>query len=449
MNIRIICLIFALTSSGMLQIIWAQSTYDLQFANESVNCTENQFCTILQIKSSDSDSMAFGSHTVFFEYNTNSINHPVYTALHYSNNETCTPFGTSPYTAAAFGSDTLSGEANVTTLMTFPNMGCPVITSSEWTTMGTLCFDIINPFQSSNLVFNQSLTIFNLNDNFPEHIQGNFQNLNVFPICATSDTDNDGLTDLVELNIGTSPTNTDTDGDLLTDNVEVNILLTNPLLIDTDNDGIFDVNEDPDLDNLNNGTELSIGTNPLNPDTDSDQLNDDIEISIASNPLDPDTDQDHVSDSIEAPNGNPINTDNDNLPNIIDDDDDNDGILTVNEDANQNNNPSDDDSDNDNLPDYLDPDLVAIHSPNKEHFNITIQAGQLITITQNNLAAKQVAVLKINSINGNTAHTYDIPPSQSSQATIQIPLPTFPTGVYIIGVYDKFGALIASQKNIL
>lgn len=49
-------------------------------------------------------------------------------------------------------------------------------------------------------------------------------------------------------------------------------------------------------------------------------------------------------------------TDGDGLPNFADPDDDNDGILTKDEDANGDGDPTNDDSDNDGTPDYLDSD---------------------------------------------------------------------------------------------
>ena len=51
-----------------------------------------------------------------------------------------------------------------------------------------------------------------------------------------------------------------------------------------------------------------------------------------------------------------LNTDGDSFPNYKDWDDDNDGILTKNEDPNGDNNPVNDDTDGDGVPNYLDSD---------------------------------------------------------------------------------------------
>jgi hypothetical protein len=65
-----------------------------------------------------------------------------------------------------------------------------------------------------------------------------------------ADSDNDGLTDDLELVHGTDPLNPDTDGDGLTDGDEVNLYATNPTLRDSDGDGFGD------------NVELGAGTNP-------------------------------------------------------------------------------------------------------------------------------------------------------------------------------------------
>ena len=75
-----------------------------------------------------------------------------------------------------------------------------------------------------------------------------------------------------------------------------------------------------------------------------------------------DHDNDGLASSLEIEDVNVesdprlVNTDGDQLPNYRDDDDDNDGVLTINEDANGDGDPRNDDTDGDGIPDYLDPD---------------------------------------------------------------------------------------------
>jgi len=75
---------------------------------------------------------------------------------------------------------------------------------------------------------------------------------------------------------------------------------TNPLVPDTDNDGLLD------------GKEIEIGTNPLNNDTDKDKLLDGDEIKNGTDPLNPDTDGDSILDGDEIENGTDPNLDDSN-----------------------------------------------------------------------------------------------------------------------------------------
>jgi len=67
------------------------------------------------------------------------------------------------------------------------------------------------------------------------------------------DSDNDGLTDAEEGQLGTDPFKADTDGDGLNDHQEAKVYLTNPLNPDTDGDGYLD------------GEEVSHGYDPKDP----------------------------------------------------------------------------------------------------------------------------------------------------------------------------------------
>ena len=60
--------------------------------------------------------------------------------------------------------------------------------------------------------------------------------------------------------------------------IECIILGTDPTLIDSDNNNINDFDEDTDNDELSNGLEVSYGTDLVSPDTDFDGLADGEEI---------------------------------------------------------------------------------------------------------------------------------------------------------------------------
>lgn len=146
-----------------------------------------------------------------------------------------------------------------------------------------------------------------------------------------SDTDGDGLSDGDEVYVyGSDPLLKDTDGDGLNDSLEVTIG-TSPTNPDSDGDGLPDGWEhdngldplsledddgatgDPDNDGLTNIQELAQGGDPQDPDTDDDDLTDGQEVLIGTSVTSSDTDGDGLSDSDEVTIGtNPLSTDSDN-----------------------------------------------------------------------------------------------------------------------------------------
>lgn len=144
----------------------------------------------------------------------------------------------------------------------------------------------------------------------------------------------------------------DTDGDGLADVTETNVTLTDPNNPDTDGDGI------------NDGDEVTAGTNPKNADTDGDGVLDGVD----ADPLDPtvgnpDSDGDGVNDVDDAfPNdaSESVDTDGDGIGNNADADDDGDGYSDQDENDNGTN-PLDagstpPDFDGDKISDRNDPD---------------------------------------------------------------------------------------------
>ena len=148
------------------------------------------------------------------------------------------------------------------------------------------------------------------------------------PLLA--DTDGDGISDGAEVNTyGSSPKVTDSDMDGLPDAQEVTLgtSLNNP---DTDGDGLLDgwevannlnplsavgddgASADIDSDGLTNLQEQSAGSNPRNADTDGDGLSDSVELTLGTNPTLADTDNDGLSDGEEQNIGtNPLLSDTD------------------------------------------------------------------------------------------------------------------------------------------
>lgn len=114
------------------------------------------------------------------------------------------------------------------------------------------------------------------------------------------DSDGDGLADVYEELIGTDIGNVDTDNDGLTDYQEVYITGTDPTKYDSLTEGVSDYDADNDSDGLSNGIEIELGTYPMDPDTDDDDLSDGEEVNnYGTDPLNPDTDGDSLPDGDE------------------------------------------------------------------------------------------------------------------------------------------------------
>ena len=126
-----------------------------------------------------------------------------------------------------------------------------------------------------------------------------------------------------------------------------------------------DLTLDSDFDNVTDCIEIFLGSDPNNPDTDGDSVGDFLERGDITSALDSDgdgildtrVDEDGVLIATEG-----LDTDEDTILDLLDPDDDNDGIPTIDEDSatdgfgNGNNDPTDDDFDNDGIRNYLDPD---------------------------------------------------------------------------------------------
>lgn len=127
------------------------------------------------------------------------------------------------------------------------------------------------------------------------------------------DSDEDGIPDYYEAQLGTDPYSQDSDGDHIDDAVEM-LMGLDPLSSDTDEDGIPDDQEDDDGDGLTLLQELEIGTYTWTDDSDWDGISDGDEVNIyGTDPTNPDSDEDGISDGDELKLGtDPLSKDSDN-----------------------------------------------------------------------------------------------------------------------------------------
>ena len=123
---------------------------------------------------------------------------------------------------------------------------------------------------------------------------------------ADADQDGDSISNADELLVGLHPSKVDSDGDGVPDIEEYNNDPTGESgqLTDSDDDGLTDKKED------------EIGTDPLNSDSDYDGLLDKEEVDLGTDPLSVDSDNDFLRDGIDDA---PLNfdADNDSIPDGI------------------------------------------------------------------------------------------------------------------------------------
>ncbi len=113
------------------------------------------------------------------------------------------------------------------------------------------------------------------------------------------DTDGDGVSDVIEGELGLDPNDSDTDNDGVADGQDG--------LTDTDEDGIIDaLDADSDNDGIKDGTELGVTRDTATAGTDlnSPNFEPDTDPSTTTDPKNPDTDADGLTDGAEDQNHN-------------------------------------------------------------------------------------------------------------------------------------------------
>ncbi|MBK6697494.1 MAG: hypothetical protein IPG50_35710 [Myxococcales bacterium] len=172
-----------------------------------------------------------------------------------------------------------------------------------------------------------------------------------------SDTDGDGLSDALEVALGTNPNDADSDDDGVPDGQEPNFA------DDTDGDGQKNaLDPDSDNDGLFDGTELSFDCSGAGTDTSKGRCVKDEDPSTKTHPLSRDTDRGGVSDGSEDANRNGKKDPGETDPLLTSDDTqgganvdtDGDGLSDALE-ATLGTSPNDADSDDDGLLDGLEP----------------------------------------------------------------------------------------------
>jgi uncharacterized repeat protein (TIGR01451 family)/MYXO-CTERM domain-containing protein len=145
-----------------------------------------------------------------------------------------------------------------------------------------------------------------------------------------ADADNDGLPDGTELGLACDHPDTDRSAGKCVPDADMGRTKTNSLDNDTDDGGARDGSEDFNLNGAIDDGETDPTTghgadDSMVVDTDTDGLGDDLEETLDSDPMDADSDEDGVSDGDEADPA--IDGDGDLVISVLDVDSDNDGLF--------------------------------------------------------------------------------------------------------------------------
>ncbi|MCG2611228.1 T9SS type A sorting domain-containing protein [Flavobacterium sp. SM15] len=189
---------------------------------------------------------------------------------------------------------------------------------------------------------------------------------------------------------------------------------------------VVDCANDFDLDTVATSSEdLNGDGNLANDDTDNDGI---------PNFVDNDDDGDIVLTQYEYVFGKGttayLDTDNDTVLNYLDDDDDGDGVLTMNEDYNGNFNPSDDDTNTNSIPDYLEQGVALGISSFALENGISIYpnpASDMISIE--NTTGKAINELSIYSVNGQLIKAFN-----TAKSVQNLSISDLQTGIYFVKI---------------
>lgn len=223
-----------------------------------------------------------------------------------------------------------------------------------------------NPTDSDGDGFADYLDIDSDNDGIPDNVEAQATEGYIPP--SLIDANANGLDDAYEVgSLGLFPV--DTDGDNLPDYLDD----------DSDNDNIPDAIEGHDFNHDGIADVVLIGS-----DKDNDGLDDSYEGGAA---IDID-----VNDKINDPYSDLPNTDGDNESDYRDTNDDNDALMTIDEDLNGDGDYSNDDNDGNGIPDYLEPnvpeeevEVFNVLTPNGDGVHDVLVIGGLQNYPDNSL----------------------------------------------------------------
>lgn len=167
---------------GLSVLCVAAPSTQAQTANLRVSaqldCARGQYIATLQIRASDATSFSIGTSSIFLTYDPSSLTFVGYESLMFDNNTLCN--GQTLWDAHSFDGSN-PGLFNLTMALNSSSISCPLITNTDWVSIGTLTFGILDSNGNPSLLFDPSLSSFNAvpdNDGLAQIQAGQYTGIN-------------------------------------------------------------------------------------------------------------------------------------------------------------------------------------------------------------------------------------------------------------------------------
>ncbi|MGF7217112.1 putative repeat protein (TIGR01451 family) [Spirosoma lacussanchae] len=144
-------ILFATTLSVKAQ------TAHLRIATQ-LNCADGLYSATLQIRASDATSFSIGTSSLFLTYSPSSLSFVSYESQNFDLNTLCSGIGL--WEAHSIDGAT-PGLFNLTMVLNGSSISCPLITTADWISIGTLTFRVRDPDANPMLQFDAALSSFN------------------------------------------------------------------------------------------------------------------------------------------------------------------------------------------------------------------------------------------------------------------------------------------------
>lgn len=127
---------------------------ELSFQTEVAQ--DNQYCATVIVKSNGGEETAIGTSSFYIEYNKEALKFNSYTSHSFDQSVKCVADQYAAYTNHNFDAST-PGVINTTIFLKNPRSACPEVSAAP-TELATICFEVTDATQNSQLKFNDKHT---------------------------------------------------------------------------------------------------------------------------------------------------------------------------------------------------------------------------------------------------------------------------------------------------